>query len=121
MNPYYFASNTKDIHRSQTIIITNTKQRETVKGQYGKWVHCKVDGARSAETEWTQKYVVIDQNGTMTLFEDDAMKKENESFDLTFLSLDDVTASHSDSKSTSFRISMKTENPREFMKIHGNS
>ena len=72
----------------------------------GQWVHCKADGAAA---KWERNYVVIDDGGTLTLFDDDAMEFKIGSFNLTLWTKDDIVESQIADKAGSYRISLRSE------------
>ena len=49
----------------------------------GKWVHCNIGGDLSSDSNWKRMFVVLNERGTLSLFDDETMTTKRETFELT--------------------------------------
>lgn len=75
-----------------------------------QWVHCKVSGDLKAESElkWKRLYLVLNEKGTLSLFEDDTMDSVKGTFDLTLWSLQQIVHSENATEFGLFNVSMQS-------------
>ena len=78
---------------------------------FGKWVYCKLGGDSNAESasKWNRMYLLLNEKGTLSLFEDEATNAAKGSFDLTLWTLPQIVESKNATEFGTFQVSMRSE------------
>ena len=84
------------------------KQRENV---IEKWVHCIFgdDSKVESDLKWNRMYLMLNEKGLFSLFEDQTMNSVKKTVDLTQWTLHKIVESQQESEFGTFRVSMKSK------------